>query len=65
MLARLARADEALLGPVKHGSEEAQRDFLQIKLRDNLVRQRVNIETFSLVCYNYREEFNLKCSDKK
>lgn len=43
MLARLARVDETLLGPIKHGSEEAQRDLLQIKLRDNLVRQRVNI----------------------
>lgn len=43
MLARLARVDETLLGPIKHGSEEAQRDLLQIKLRDNLVRQRVDI----------------------
>lgn len=43
MLARLVRFDETLLGPIKHGSEEAQRDLLQIKLRDNLVRQRVNI----------------------
>ncbi len=43
MLARLARVDDTLLGPIKHGSEEAQRDLLQIKLRDNLVRQRVNI----------------------
>ena len=43
MLARLARVDETLLGPIKHGSEEAQRDLLQLKLRDNLVRQRVNI----------------------
>jgi len=43
LLARLARADAKLLYPVKHGSEEAQRDLLQIKLRDNLVRQRVNI----------------------
>lgn len=43
MLARLARVDETLLGPIQHGSEEAQRDLLQIKLRDNLVRQRVHI----------------------
>ena len=42
-VARLARVDETLLGPIKHGSEEAQRDLLQLKLRDNLVRQRVNI----------------------
>ena len=27
MLARLARVDETLLGPIKHGSEEAQRDL--------------------------------------
>ena len=43
MLAKLARADESLLSPIEHRSERAQRDLLQIKLRDNLVRQRVNI----------------------
>jgi transposase len=43
LLARLARSDESLLSPVEHGSEEMQRDLLQIKLRDNLVRQRVDI----------------------
>jgi transposase len=43
MLARLARSDEKLLSPVEHGSEQAQRDLLQIKLRDNLVRQRVDV----------------------
>ena len=43
MLAKLARADESLLSPIQHRSERAQRDLLQIKLRDNLVRQRVNI----------------------
>lgn len=43
MLAKLARADVSLLHPVKHGSERAQRDLLRIKLRDNLVRQRVDI----------------------
>ena len=43
MLARIARLDPQLLYPVQHGSEEAQRDLLQIKLRDNLVRQRVDI----------------------
>jgi len=43
MLARLARTDEKLLHPVDHGSEEMQRDLLQIKLRDNLVRQRVDV----------------------
>lgn len=31
------------LTPVEHGSEEAQRDLLRVKLRDNLVRQRVDI----------------------
>lgn len=43
MLARLARSDEKLIHPIKHGSEESQRDLLQIKLRDNLVRQRVDV----------------------
>lgn len=43
MLARLARSDEKLLHPVHHGTEEAQRDLLQVKLRDNLVRQRVGV----------------------
>lgn len=43
ILARLARVDPELLYPIEHGSEEAQKDLLQIKLRDNLVRQRVNI----------------------
>jgi transposase len=41
MLAKLARADETLLHPIQHGSERAQRDLLRVKLRDNLVRQRV------------------------
>ena len=45
MLARIARTDEKLLYPVKHVGEEMQRDLLQIKLRDNLVRQRVDIIT--------------------
>lgn len=43
MLARLARMDPQLLHPVEHGSEQAQRDLLPVKLRDTLVRQRVNI----------------------
>ena len=43
MLARIARSDETLLHPVEHVSEDMQRDLLQIKLRDNLVRQRVDI----------------------
>jgi len=43
MLAKIARVDEALLYPIEHGSAEAQRDLLQIKLRDNLVRQRVDV----------------------
>lgn len=43
LLARIGRADEKLLYPVEHVSEEMQRDLLQIKLRDNLVRQRVDI----------------------
>jgi transposase len=43
MLAKIARLDPSLLHPIEHGTEEAQRDLLQIKLRDNLVRQRVDI----------------------
>ena len=43
MLAKLARADESLLCPIQHGTERAQLDLLQIKLRDNLVRQRVDV----------------------
>ena len=45
MLARIARTDESLLYPIQHVCEEMQRDLLQIKLRDNLVRQRVDIIT--------------------
>jgi transposase len=43
MLAKIARMDESLLFPIQHGSEDAQRDLLQIKLRDNIVRQRVDV----------------------
>lgn len=43
MLARIGRMDPKLLHPIQHGSEQAQRDLLQVKLRDNLVRQRVDI----------------------
>lgn len=43
IIARLARSDEKLLHPIEHVSEEMQVDLLQIKLRDNLVRQRVDI----------------------
>lgn len=42
MLARLLRVDPELLHPIHHNSESAQRDLLKIKLRDTLVRQRVN-----------------------
>ena len=43
MLARLARADAALLHPLQHGSAQAQHDLLGLKLRDGLVRTRVNL----------------------
>ena len=43
MLAKIARMDPEMLHPVSHRSEESQRDLLLIKLRDNLVRQRVNL----------------------
>lgn len=43
MLAKLVRVDRDLLKPIQHSSEETQRDYISIKLRTNLVRQRVNI----------------------
>ena len=43
MLARLARADVALLHPLTHGTAQAQHDLLGLKLRDSLVRTRVNL----------------------
>ena len=42
MLARICRADVELLSPVKHRSEACQRDLVRIKVRDALVRARVN-----------------------
>ncbi|MBI2517796.1 MAG: IS110 family transposase [Opitutae bacterium] len=42
MLARLGRADPALLSPVQHRSESAQRALVQLKVREALVRSRVN-----------------------
>jgi len=42
MLARLGRADPRLLSPVKHRSESAQRALVQLKVREALVRSRVN-----------------------
>lgn len=43
MLAKIARFDPELLHAIEHQSEEAQRDLLQIKLRDSLVRRRVDL----------------------
>ncbi len=43
MLARLARADAAWLHPLQHGTAQAQHDLLGLKLRDSLVRTRVNL----------------------
>ncbi len=43
LLARLARVDPALLHPIQHGSAQAQHDLLGLKLRDALVRTRVNL----------------------
>jgi len=43
MLARLARVDPVLLYPIQHGSAQAQHDLLGLKLRDALVRTRVNL----------------------
>lgn len=43
MLAKLVRVDSSLLHPIKHRSEQIQKDMLPIKMRDTLVRQRVHI----------------------
>ena len=56
MLARLDRMDPTLLHPVEHGSQEAQQDMLQLKLRDSLVRARValiNAVRFTLKSLGY------------
>ena len=57
MLARLARMDLTLLHPVKHGSQEAQQDMLQLKVtRRVLVRARValiNAVRFTLKSLGY------------
>lgn len=42
MLARLGRADPELLFPIRHRSEVCQRQLLTIKVRDAVVRTRVN-----------------------
>ena len=43
MLARLGRADPKLLSPVRHRSEAAQRALVRLKVREALVRNRVNL----------------------
>jgi transposase len=43
MLAKLARVDPELLSPIEHCCEEDQIHRMAITLRDNLVRQRVDI----------------------
>lgn len=43
MLAKLLRADRDLLSPIQHGTAQAQKDLIAIKIRDSLVRQRVHI----------------------
>lgn len=43
MLAKIARMDPELLHPIRHGSEQSQRDLLAIKMRSGLVRSRVAI----------------------
>src|SRR4029453_12881779 len=56
MLARVARMDPTLLHPLEHGSQEAQQDMLQLKLRDSLVRARValiNTVRFTLKSLGY------------
>ncbi len=43
MLARLGRADPKLLSPVRHRSEATQRSLVRLKVREALVRSRVNL----------------------
>lgn len=52
MLAKLGRLDPSLLYPIAHQGEEAQRDLLSVKLRDSLVRQRV--DAISAVCFTLK-----------
>jgi len=42
LLARLGRADPALLSPITHRSEAGQRALVKLKVREALVRARVN-----------------------
>ncbi len=42
-LARLGRADPKLLSPVRHRSEATQRALVRLKVREALVRSRVNL----------------------
>lgn len=42
MLARLGRADPELLSPIRHRSEAGQRALVRLKVREALVRARVN-----------------------
>jgi transposase len=43
LLARLGRADPRLLSPVRHRSEATQRALVRLKVREALVRNRVNL----------------------
>ena len=43
MLARLARMDPALLRPIRHRSEEAQKDLMTIRIRAALVEARTGL----------------------
>ena len=43
MLARLGRADPKLLSPVRHRGEATQRALVRLKVREALVRGRVNL----------------------
>lgn len=42
LLARLGRVDPTLLYPIRHRSESAQRALVRLKVRETLVRSRVN-----------------------
>jgi len=48
MLARLARMDPELLRPIRHRSEEAQRDLMTIRVRSALVEARTGLVNAAL-----------------
>lgn len=57
MLARLGRADPKLLSPMCHRSEATQRALVRLKVREALVRSRVNLVRLDRTRSCIRPEF--------